>query len=197
MDDQLPPLPTAEPTQQTQSPNVSVVNKSEGININNVGKKTAKVVGIILVVLLIFALLIWLGSFLFNKVVKSSQTQNQENSISSTASTQQRQADVNTIAQAIKAYYDTNHQLPPQITNSNQQIQTGGLDLCSILLPKYLTLFPVDPEIYNGQPLNTCQYHYQTGYDVELISSGVSKSIVVSAPMEQGKSISTTVSLTP
>ena len=196
MDNQLPPLPSDLQNNRQENTNVAIVNKDPAAGSSKIGQNIVKFFILFLIIIIIFSILGWMGIGLINKLIKNSGTQNKSLMISSSASTNQRQSDVNTIVQAIKLYYISNNdKLPSEITSSKQVIGTNGDDLCSALLPKYLTLFPVDPEIYNGQPLSTCQYNYQTGYDSQLQTTGGKEKVVISAPMEKGKLIKASFNL--
>ena len=196
MDNQLPPLPSDSQNNRQENTNVSVVNNAAAASSSKIGQNAVKFFILFLIIVSMFYFLGWMGIGLVNKLIKNSNIPNQALKISSGASTKQRQSDVNTIVQAIKLYYISNNdKLPPEITSSKQVIETNGANLCAALLPKYLTLFPVDPKIYNGQPLSTCQYNYQTGYDAQLQTTGGKNKVVISAPMENGKQINASFEL--
>jgi type IV pilus assembly protein PilA len=100
----------------------------------------------------------------------------------------QRQADVQTILNAVYQYEIDTHNLPSSITNTATDICSTGASSCSdvdlsVLTNngKYLVSMPKDPQLGDNDDT-----HYQ-------ISSDSNNRITVSAPgAEQGKSISAT-----
>ena len=104
------------------------------------------------------------------------------------ANNTQRQSDVNAILNGINQYaVDQKGQLPAGITAVPQMIaSTGGVDLCTILVPEYLAAMPSDP--VNGT-FTSCA-DYNTGYQVA--TSGNNRISVIAPGAEQGASISAT-----
>ncbi len=101
-----------------------------------------------------------------------------------------RMSDVNAIENAVQQYkVDNNGSIPPEITTSSQTIGSGGADLCSALLGKYLAAIPVDPSIKTSAP-TSCGSAYDTGYTIFQLPNG---SVTVSAPQgELNRNISIT-----
>ena len=80
--------------------------------------------------------------------------------------------DIRQILNAIGAYSaDNKGALPSGITTSVQDIKTGGADLCTALVPTYISALPEDPSILNGAAITDCS-SYDSGYSVIQDSAG-------------------------
>jgi len=102
----------------------------------------------------------------------------------------QRTSDVNTILNAIGQYTaDNKGTMPAAITTSDLDIEgTGGADLCPLLMPTYVSSFPVDPSVAGGA-ITTCNSTYDTKYHV--VKDATTGRITVTAPTaEIGATIS-------
>ena len=53
----------------------------------------------------------------------------------------------------------------------NGAIADGAADICLLIMPKYISALPADPEVNNGQPITNCGT-YDTGYQVTVDSDG-------------------------
>jgi type IV pilus assembly protein PilA len=84
----------------------------------------------------------------------------------------QRQSDVTAIIKSLRTY-KTEHfgQLPPGITSNPAEISKHGADICSAIVPTYLSALPVDPAL-NKSPITNCSQSYNTGYIIGLDESG-------------------------
>lgn len=100
---------------------------------------------------------------------------------------------VNQILNAVGQYASDNKgALPSQITTTATFIQdatSGGIDLCSVLVPTYIPALPEDPSINNGQDITSpCPSTYNSGYK---ISKDANNRVTVLAPdAELGATIS-------
>jgi type II secretory pathway pseudopilin PulG len=104
----------------------------------------------------------------------------------------QRQLGIAELMQAINVYASQNGNYPSGITNIANNIGsfTGELNLCPVLVPKYMKQIPVDPII----GLNTsCEKNatYLTGYTIRRSGNGYND-ITISVLGSVGKSISLT-----
>lgn len=96
-----------------------------------------------------------------------------------------RRSDTLQILNAIHQYVAENSgNLPAGLTaNSSGTITDSGIDVCSILMPTYISAFPADPAVANGAPITACNTgageSYNSGYYVAVDSSG---RVTVSAP---------------
>jgi type IV pilus assembly protein PilA len=100
-----------------------------------------------------------------------------------------RSSDINAILNAVgQKMADDKGVVPAAITSNPLEISNGGADLCSALLPTYLTALPVDPQVsYDGgtAALGTavplpCPAAYNTGYYI-VKSTGLNPRITVYA----------------
>lgn len=100
----------------------------------------------------------------------------------------QRQSDVNTILNAINSYAaDNKGALPVGIGTTALIIKnSGGVDLCSTLTPKYIASMPFDPTTGSYTSCTT----YDTGYTV--LKSATNSRVTVSATPEVVTSITVT-----
>jgi type IV pilus assembly protein PilA len=98
-----------------------------------------------------------------------------------------RTNDVNTILNAVHQYAADHKGLLPggndpataEITTTDQQISTGGADICALISPDYVSLLPVDPDTNNGVAVSDCAVAYTTNYFIVRDATG---RITVSAP---------------
>lgn len=112
-----------------------------------------------------------------------------------------RTNDVNTILNAVHQYAaDHKGVLPTGITTTAQEIKkTGGADICAVLAPDYVSLFPVDPDVVgytgasNGAAVADCTLDYQTGYTIVKDASG---RITVTAVPESVRGVTPVISIT-
>lgn len=106
------------------------------------------------------------------------------------ANNAQRFSNVNAILSSIGQFIvDNKGQLPSQITSTVQDISSSGSNLCSALMPKYISALPGDPTAGTSQNITSCT-SYNSGYTVVKDSND---RITVSAPAaQQGKTISVT-----
>jgi prepilin-type N-terminal cleavage/methylation domain-containing protein len=105
----------------------------------------------------------------------------------------QRQVDTALLVQAISNYRSKNNALPAGITTTFQTIgsQDKELDLCKILVPKYLTDLPYDPTTGAlasvDERCNAKDQEYTTGYQVKKSQNGAQ--IIVQAPHTESQGI--------
>ncbi len=94
-----------------------------------------------------------------------------------------RQSDITTILNAISQYAaDNKGKIPTGITTTDQEIGSAGANICTALVPTYVSLMPVDPTgANNGAGLTEaqCGGTYATGYNVVKDTNG---RVTVSAP---------------
>ncbi len=92
-----------------------------------------------------------------------------------------RLSDISAISNAIGQYSaDNKGVLPPGITATEQEIKTGGADICGALVPTYMPAFPVDPKQSNPTAITDCSASYTTNYWVVVASS--SSRVTIKAP---------------
>lgn len=98
----------------------------------------------------------------------------------------QRQSDINAILNAVHQYAaDNKGAYPAGLTSTATNItNSGGVDLCSNLVPTYIASMPVDPS--NGTYTDCSSY--STGYKV----ASTSGRITVSATKSDGTSLTVT-----
>src|SRR5581483_3860114 len=104
----------------------------------------------------------------------------------------QRANDVNAILNAIGQYTaDNRGTVPAAITATVQTVSQSGADLCSVLVPTYISALSVDPQATNPAPITDCTGAYTTDYQVSKDSNG---RVTVSAAThaELGQTISVT-----
>ena len=95
-----------------------------------------------------------------------------------------RTNDVNTILNAVHQYSaDHRGLLPPDmpVAGTTEQISDTGANICAVLVPDYVSLFPVDPDTNNGVAIADCAQvgGYVTNYSITRDASG---RVTVSAP---------------
>lgn len=103
-----------------------------------------------------------------------------------------RTSNVKEILEAIGQFTAENKGvLPTQITTTAQNIKSGvgGADLCTTLMPTYISALPEDPSVNGGTQITACT-SYDTGYTV---IKDANNRITVAAPQAQlGQTISLT-----
>ncbi len=109
------------------------------------------------------------------------------------ANNTKRSSDVTAILNAVGAYAADNHGvLPAPITALSADVSTAGTDLCSVLVPTYISALPTDPSL-NVPAVGPCPAApatYDTGYN---ISKDANNRVTVTAThAENGETISTT-----
>ena len=99
----------------------------------------------------------------------------------SQANNTKRRSDVNAILNAVDQYSaDNKGTLPTGIGSSFSEIsKSGGADLCTSLVTKYIAALPVDPKVNNGTPVTDCASSYSTGYFI--LQSATDSRVTVSA----------------
>lgn len=101
-----------------------------------------------------------------------------------------RSSDVNSLLNAIHRYASDNKGALPAGIAGTAEISDSGADICSTLVPVYLSQLPVDPLTNSGQPISTCAGAYTTNYTVARNSNNT---VTVAAPAaESGTTISAT-----
>ena len=94
----------------------------------------------------------------------------------------QRVTNLNAMLSAVGQYVaDNKGAIPGNITSNVQNIKTGGADICSQLVPTYISALPVDPNFNSGVSVADCSASYDTGYQ---IGTTTGNRIVVSAMLE-------------
>jgi prepilin-type N-terminal cleavage/methylation domain-containing protein len=92
-----------------------------------------------------------------------------------------RASDINTIINAIHQYSaDNRGVLPPGMPAKGdpaEEIANTGADICTAIVPTYVSLLPIDPSL-SGPAISDCTA-YATGYDVLVDANG---RVTVSAP---------------
>ena len=95
-----------------------------------------------------------------------------------------RTNDVNTILNAVHQYSaDHRGLLPPDmpVAGTTEEISDTEANICAVLVPDYVSLFPVDPDTNNGVAIADCAQvgGYVTNYNITRDASG---RVTVSAP---------------
>ncbi|OGH10288.1 MAG: hypothetical protein A2857_02480 [Candidatus Levybacteria bacterium RIFCSPHIGHO2_01_FULL_36_15] len=98
----------------------------------------------------------------------------------SQANNTKRRSDVLQILNAVHQYAaDTSGNLPAGITSTTAtNIADTGVDICSDIMPTYISALPQDPESNAGAPITSCAT-YNSGYQIRLDTSN---RVIVSAP---------------
>ncbi len=103
------------------------------------------------------------------------------------ANNTKRNKDIISIINAIYQYSaDNSGQFPdvlPGPGSKAMKIAKGGVDLCGILVPKYLENLPSDPDSESGGLRIECDSDYDSGYEVSVDFR--TNKITVAAPMTQ------------
>ena len=114
----------------------------------------------------------------------------------SQANNTKRSSDVNAVLNAVNQYMaDNKGALPPGITTTAQEITaTGGVDLCTVLVPQYIAALPVDPLTNNGDPVTAseCTTAYETNYTITQLGGGSNRLTVAAPAAELGATIEVT-----
>lgn len=87
-----------------------------------------------------------------------------------------RSSNQSQIENAIIAYEKSHGAIPkniPPVKSPLKEISSDGADICSDLVPAYLSALPEDPCINNGVSITNCSTHYDTGYEVGLVKMGI------------------------
>lgn len=109
------------------------------------------------------------------------------------ANNTKRQSDVTAILNAVSAYTaDNKGNLPAVITTTATDVSTAGIDLCSSLVPTYISALPTDPKLNTNAvgPCPTAPATYDTGYNISKDANG---RITVAAPnADNGATITVT-----
>ncbi len=109
-----------------------------------------------------------------------------------------RTNDVNTILNAVHQYSaDHRGVLPPGVPAAGvtAEISTAGANICSVLVPDYVSLLPVDPDTNDGIAIADCAQAggYVTNYTITRDASG---RVTVSAPgAETVRGVAPTISV--
>jgi type IV pilus assembly protein PilA len=60
---------------------------------------------------------------------------------------------------------------PYEVKNGTIASPDVAANICDLIMPKYISALPADPEVNNGQPITSCT-SYDTGYQVTVDSDG-------------------------
>lgn len=107
------------------------------------------------------------------------------------ANNTKRRSAVTQILNAVGAYAAENKgNLPTQITVTNTEISTAGIDLCNVLVSKYIPALPTDPilNITDVAPCPVSPATYATGY---WIVKDAGNRVTVTAPSAENLEIIT------
>lgn len=106
-----------------------------------------------------------------------------------------RNAAVSTILNSISQYMvDNKGKAPTAMTGTATNLaSSGGVDICSLLVPKYVAQLPTDPSDSTTYHFTSCA-DYNTGYDISVDTSG---RVTVAAPhAEKIDDVTPTISVT-
>lgn len=99
------------------------------------------------------------------------------------ANNAKRRSDLAQIYSALMIYQaDNNGGLPIGINTKAQFISKKDLDICSFLVPNYITSLTSDPSL-KRDPIKDCKSDYDTGYTIMKEESG---KVVLKAPFAEG-----------
>lgn len=106
-----------------------------------------------------------------------------------------RRTDLALLVQVLNEYHYENKQLPDNMPTTATPIgsEDGQFDLCTLLVPDYLTDLPFDPQVGLVSVDGACDaedQQYITGYTIMKSKDG--KTITLASPMAQGAAISIT-----
>lgn len=97
------------------------------------------------------------------------------------ANNTQRMNDINALLQAVSRYEVERRVVLVAPGTAEAELSTGGVDICTEIVPDYLVSFPVDPALQTA-PVSDCEQTYMTGYMVSRDTDGV---LVVRAPKSE------------
>lgn len=81
----------------------------------------------------------------------------------------QRRSDLEVLIIALLHYMQDTEQIPPQLSLEFQDVASGKLDLCPLIIPKQLGCMPFDPLIPKETScMNSCNRMYDTGYQISF-----------------------------
>ena len=105
-----------------------------------------------------------------------------------------RANDARQILNALGNYMADNKGATPSagITSTPTNIKSGGVDICSTLVPTYISALPEDPSINGGAAITNCGSTYDSGYQISEDSAGRITINVAPANQQLGQSISVT-----
>ena len=94
----------------------------------------------------------------------------------------QRSSDIRAILNAVELYSaDKMGVYPSGISTTIKNISKTGADICSALLPEYITTLPTDPTLEQQRISDkACSENYDTGYSI--VKSATDGKITVAAP---------------
>lgn len=91
-----------------------------------------------------------------------------------------RKADIEALANAVHQLVAETGSLPVEINATPQNVSSGAIDLCTTLIPTYISALPQDPSSNNGAKIRTTECSsYDTGYTINVRDDG---HFVVEAP---------------
>ncbi len=108
-----------------------------------------------------------------------------------------RRSDILTILNAVGQYSaDNKGRLPTGITNTFTEVASTGVDICSFIMPTYVSAIPTDPQFGSnntGSPVTDCAAAggYNTGYEI-AVATGSSRVMVQAPHAELGDVIEVT-----
>ena len=107
----------------------------------------------------------------------------------------QRQANVQAILDATGQYIaDNKGATPAAITITATNVSKAGIDICSLLVPTYISALPSDPTAANGgASITDCTTAYNTEYQVSKDANG---RITIAAPNTEKPPAAANVSVT-
>jgi len=93
----------------------------------------------------------------------------------------QRSNDINVLLQAVSRYEIERRVVLVEPGTAEAELSTGGVDICTEIVPDYLVGLPVDPALQTA-PVSDCEQPYSTGYMVSRDADGM---LVVRAPKSE------------
>lgn len=107
----------------------------------------------------------------------------------------QRTSDASAILNAVGQYIaDNKGVLPSAITTTATEIKkSGGIDLCSTLVPTYMAALSMDPSLTNSVGITDCSSAYTTNY---LIAKDSNNRVTITANGTENPPATTTIVVT-
>lgn len=102
------------------------------------------------------------------------------------ANNTKRQSDVGAVLNAVGAFAaDSKGVLPAGITTTDQAVSNTAADICTDLVPTYISALPTEPTL-SSNSVTDCTQAYNTGYNIVKDANG---RVTVSAPTTDNSAV--------